>query len=277
MITPLLHAKTEANLTSYLKSPSQGIILVGDDGIGKYHLALWLSDQLQSDQITVEVQDDKQLISIDQIKPLYTQTRTGKQLVIIIRDAHLMSRDAQNAFLKLLEEPPEHTLFILTAKSDRALLQTITSRSQLITVVPPTESTITDYLYNNDLTLIPQNELLPLIKTTAGHLGSLIQLLSDTEQNSSHSALVSDAKQFYSADTYKRLQIALDNGFDKTWAKRMLSILAIILETLLPASASDQTRLQKIQHQADMVEDCAKALSVSGSPRAHLTRLAVLL
>lgn len=277
MITPLLHTKTKANLDTYLKSPSQAIILVGEDGLGKYFVALWLAQELGSEQITVAVAEDKQLISIDQVKNLYTQTRTGTQLVLIVKDAHLMSRDAQNAFLKLLEEPPQNTLFILTAKSERDVLQTIASRCQVIQVIPPLEKEVSDYLYANALTLLPEIELLPLLKTTSGNMGSLSKLLSDGEQSKAHTEIVQISKQFYSADSYTRLQIALDHGFDKIWAKQLIDILAIIIQTLLPGAANESTRLAKIQSQIELIEQSAHALSVSGSPKAHLTRLAVLL
>ncbi|NIA22864.1 MAG: AAA family ATPase [Proteobacteria bacterium] len=48
--------------------------------------------------------------------------------IIIIRDAHYMTREAQNALLKILEEPPDRVFFILTTANEDKLLPTIISR-----------------------------------------------------------------------------------------------------------------------------------------------------
>lgn len=54
--------------------------------------------------------------------------------VYIIREAELLNNEAQNAFLKLLEEPPEWVLFLLCAKNAAALLPTVRSRCAQLTV-----------------------------------------------------------------------------------------------------------------------------------------------
>jgi len=65
------------------------------------------------------------------IKP-YEQ---GKR-VVILADAHTMNAEAGNALLKLLEEPPQNTLLILTARQTADLLPTIASRCQQIRFAP---------------------------------------------------------------------------------------------------------------------------------------------
>lgn len=55
-----------------------------------------------------------------------------KNRAIIIHDAHLLTQDAANAFLKTLEEPPQNTIFILTAPQRMSVLETIASRAQTI-------------------------------------------------------------------------------------------------------------------------------------------------
>lgn len=77
-------------------------------------------------------------ISIDVIRDLYSRTR-GKQTdrqIYIIDDADRMSRGAQSAFLKLLEEPNENTHFVLTSHAPEALLKTVRSRLQSINIEP---------------------------------------------------------------------------------------------------------------------------------------------
>ncbi len=56
--------------------------------------------------------------------------------VVILEDAHKMTIQAQNAFLKLLEEPPPHCVFLLLCESRRRLLPTIRSRVIALTLTP---------------------------------------------------------------------------------------------------------------------------------------------
>lgn len=73
-------------------------------------------------------------IVIDQVRQLRDQlTVTGHQSgerVVIIDPAEAMNSNTANALLKLLEEPPEHTVFVLVSSAPRRLLPTIRSRCQ---------------------------------------------------------------------------------------------------------------------------------------------------
>lgn len=59
-------------------------------------------------------------------------TGIGEYRAIIIKDAHLMTTQAQNAFLKTLEEPPPDTIIILTSPKEDLMLPTIISRCTII-------------------------------------------------------------------------------------------------------------------------------------------------
>lgn len=72
---------------------------------------------------------------VDQIKVLMEQTRippqVGKYKVFIIDEVHMLSTAAFNAFLKTLEEPPQHVIFILATTEKHKILPTILSRCQI--------------------------------------------------------------------------------------------------------------------------------------------------
>ena len=72
---------------------------------------------------------------VDQIKTLMEQTRippqVGKYKVYIIDEVHMLSPAAFNAFLKTLEEPPSHVIFILATTEKHKILPTILSRCQI--------------------------------------------------------------------------------------------------------------------------------------------------
>jgi len=71
----------------------------------------------------IKIGEIRNLCRILSMKPF-----EGLVRVAILTDAHLMNPPASNALLKMLEEPPEHTLLILTAKQSADLLPTIVSR-----------------------------------------------------------------------------------------------------------------------------------------------------
>ena len=72
---------------------------------------------------------------VDQIRTLVEQTRIppqiGKYKVFIIDEVHMLSAGAFNAFLKTLEEPPAHVIFILATTEKHKILPTILSRCQI--------------------------------------------------------------------------------------------------------------------------------------------------
>lgn len=73
--------------------------------------------------------------SVENIKALMEQTRippqVGKYKVFIIDEVHMLSSQAFNAFLKTLEEPPSHVIFILATTEKHKILPTILSRCQI--------------------------------------------------------------------------------------------------------------------------------------------------
>ncbi len=84
------------------------------------------------DMISVDLLDNKQLISIAQIRELGHQisnrSNEAQYRMVLILNADMMNHQAQNALLKMLEEPPSNTFFVLIAKKISLFLPTITSR-----------------------------------------------------------------------------------------------------------------------------------------------------
>ena len=83
------------------------------------------------DFISISKPEDKQTIVVDQIEELLEKLKYrpyGKRYVVVIEDAHLMRPEAQNKFLKSLEEPVSETVYILLSERQSAMLPTIVSR-----------------------------------------------------------------------------------------------------------------------------------------------------
>src|SRR5699024_2314242 len=86
----------------------------------------------------------------DEIRPkAFLKPNEGKKTVIILTEIELMRERAANAFLKLLEEPAENLVFILTTANYESLLPTIQSRCQQIKLNPLSAIDIENALIQN--------------------------------------------------------------------------------------------------------------------------------
>lgn len=118
-------------------------------------------------------------IKIDQIRELkskaFYKAYESKYKVIIIGEAHLLTAEASNSLLKILEEPPQNTIFILVTSEPQQLLETINSRCQQINF---------NYLSDERVNLIlrakyPDNEKGAIIcKFARGSVGKAVEMLN---------------------------------------------------------------------------------------------------
>ncbi|MCP4722681.1 MAG: DNA polymerase III subunit delta', partial [Desulfobacteraceae bacterium] len=96
---------------------------------------------MHPDIIQVSLAEKKKMISISQIREIglliSSKPNEAHKRMVLILDADKMNVQAQNALLKVLEEPPENTFFILTATQLAPLLPTILSRCRQIRFFPP--------------------------------------------------------------------------------------------------------------------------------------------
>lgn len=114
------------------KTPPHAFLFEGPTGCGKTTLARIVAKELKAiDDDFVEI-DSADFRGIDTIRNLKRQSAFspmhGKVRVFLIDECHKLTVDAQNALLKLLENPPKHAFFILATTDSQKLLKTIKGR-----------------------------------------------------------------------------------------------------------------------------------------------------
>lgn len=100
----------------------------------------------------------------------------GCKKIYILQNAQNMTVQAQNALLKILEEPPEHAMFILICENRSSLLETILSRCTVFTLHPPDEEECARYLQQRKPGL-EQQAYLSAAWESGGNIGRALELL----------------------------------------------------------------------------------------------------
>lgn len=263
----LIHPATRKLLDAYLKKPAHALCITGEIGAGTNSVASMLADELADNaQLVTHIAPEKGLIPIDRIRQLYEQTRSIQQTrrCIVIDDADAMSHDAQNALLKLLEEPVENVHFVLTTHTETQLLPTIKSRAQIIPLLPITEAQSKELLDNYSLDQTARAQALFL---ASGHPAELVRLASDPENLAKNSVIVTDARSFLQADDYTRLVI-IKKYTDRNLALEFLAMCAKLLSFSLLR--------QRNYNSADIMPVLDKVMGrieANGHVRTHLMYL----
>ena len=137
---------------------AQALLFTGPRGVGKTSCARIVARELNNFQISDDNSynifelDAASNNGVEGIRNLIEQTRippqTGKFKVYIIDEVHMLSSGAFNAFLKTLEEPPAHCVFILATTEKHKIIPTILSRCQIYNFKRITNEGIVDHLKN---------------------------------------------------------------------------------------------------------------------------------
>lgn len=284
-----LHPVSKQQFDAFLLRPAHAVIIAGPEGIGKFAVSQHLAAALLqlSDRVTLEklphfklIIPDGQSISVEVVRELLPFTKlkvTGRndiRRIILIDQAHLLTNEAQNALLKLLEEPPDDTIFVLNTANQLALLPTIRSRAQTITLQPPPQADLVKHFADqgHTATQIQQAYLM-----SGGLPGFMHALVGDNVADHALTQAATKAREILRADTFGRLALVDVLSKQKIDCIRTLAMLQLMAQAALRRAASTQTppsaNLKRWQHILQAAYSAESALQTSAQPKLVLTNL----
>ncbi|MGX7590149.1 DNA polymerase III subunit gamma/tau [Candidatus Karelsulcia muelleri] len=134
------------------KNLAKSFLFCGPKGVGKTTCARILARKLANAKAKANIieLDAASNNSVDDIKDILNQLNYlpigGKYKIYIIDEVHMLSHSAFNAFLKVLEEPPTHVIFILATTKKNKILPTVLSRCQIYEFKPISIKNLIKYL-----------------------------------------------------------------------------------------------------------------------------------
>ena len=209
MNKPIVNKANLSEINRFSKNLPQTTILSVSDYEWGEQIAKYIAEVANFDyEVVYPLKDDKinldlGKIYVKQARELVQKTRTAlkKNKVYIIYKASTMNEQAQNAFLKSLEERNSSSFYILLVNNVHSLLPTVLSRSQILKITP----------LNNDASLklipdnIPANTKQQILFVANGNPLLINKLVNDSSLISQYSAHITTAKSSLTASTYQKL------------------------------------------------------------------------
>ena len=237
-------------------------------------------------QPIISREDGREIIRNLSLKPFQS-----KYKVMIIWQPEMMHSAAANGLLKILEEPPANTVFILASERAEQLLPTIISRTQMVTVPLLTDDEVRSYLI--DLK-ISKERASNIASMADGNLNLALRLV-DEEDPHYHDAFSDWMRSCFKGEFGKIVAMADDfHEKDRLYQRSFFHYaLSMIRETLLAVSGADQlhrTRgnerefvqkfksvftLKKLEQAYQLLSDATYFLERNGSAKMIFTDLSI--
>jgi len=266
----LFHPSAKKRMEQLASELPQALLISGPYGVGLSAIYTHLSNELGIvAQVVLPERDekidiDKGVISVESIRRIYDMTKTietGTRL-IVIDYAERMGTQAQNAFLKLLEEPGKNTHFVLLTHEPSRLLPTIHSRTQHFELRPISNEQSSALL--DELSVTDEKKRAQLLFMANGLPAELARLASDESYFESRAQVVRDARTFLQGSVYDRLKLAHSYKDDRSKALLLVDDALKLLKSNI-----EQGRVELLP-KIEALLNAHERLSANGNVRLQL-------
>lgn len=273
---PTLHPASEKMLIAVTNNLPQSLLLTGDVGVGLGEISKYIAS-LRSVTPTIilpekdeKIDLEKGIISVDIMRRLYDETRTKTvgERIIIIDYAERMTGQAQNAFLKLLEEPGEGVYFILVSHSISKLLPTILSRTENLNIRPVSRKQSEELL--DKLAVTDAKKRSQLLFMAEGLPAELTRLATNDDYFDKRSSIIRSARELLMGSAYQKLLIAQNYKDD-----RAATLLLLLDSTkILKKSIIDNPQIETIKR-IEKILTAYQRIEENGNIRLCLARMII--
>lgn len=289
----LLNDSTTLQLAAALPSGAGAVVFHGPTGVGKYTAAMELvrtRNCLRDGDIGCTCKhcaeftagnfpdliiirpEDKASIGVEQIRELVVRLSLSPYYedayrFVIIDSAEQLTHQAQNALLKLIEEPPPRTNVVLVATELESLLPTVRSRCRQVYF--PTLSTTIVAAWLGRYHKVSPPQATDLAELAGGSAGLAVRYATDPDWIESVHATASITDDFFGSSLFKRLRMAKELSDQKgRYGVAITQLQRRARERILasnPNGAIELMSLERLQSQ----------LAANVSPRSAFERFAL--
>lgn len=271
------HPTTLKNLEALIKNPPQSLIIHGPKGSGLSTALIFLAEKLQAKPLIFYPEkddkiDEQGVIGVSLIRRLYTLTATKSKTkrLVVIENAETITEQAQNAFLKLLEEPKDNTFFIIITNNPDSLLPTIISRSSKLEIRPITSSQSQELL--RKLGEIDPSKIQKILFLANHRPAEISRLATDSTYFYKQTELIQDSKTFLANPLYEKLLLVEKYRNNRPATLALLQACLLILKQTIPKQL-DLKNLEIIE----LILSGQVAIKQNGNIRLWLTSIALSL
>lgn len=280
-----IHQATQSAIDAYVRRPSHAMVLAGPAGHATPNLLYMIAAhvlhlppaQLHESAYVTELSLEKNAIPIEQVRALHTflsRSVPGKQTikrVVCIPSIELMTIPAQNALLKLLEEPPSDTVFLATTSAAHLLLPTIVSRMRVVQIMRPRQADTCKYYVQKGYNQAAVERAWLL---TDGNPQEMAVLLGD---DSAH-AVMELVRSALASSVFERLLLVESELKDKDSAKEFSRLLLRTANAALRSSSQKSPDDARRWHRtATAAYTACEALQKNAQTKLVLTELMLAL
>lgn len=275
-----MHPATKRQYDQVVSSLPHAVLILGEVGAGKAFLAKNLAGKvLKTDRVeshpyfkAIYSEESGGIDAVREIKHFLSLKTTGQNVfrrVMLIEKADKLGHEAQNALLKILEEPPLDTMLVLTASDKTKLLQTVISRLQILNVMPLGKEQALKAADGSR-----KSDIEALYLMSGGQAGLFMSLINGNKEHPLIQA-VTDAKTIISSTVYERLVKITDLSKEKDKLDYLLDGMQRVLSASFNQAAKqdNQNLAKRLAKARKLVLEAQESLTANANTKLVLTNL----